>query len=907
MTQRLFLLDGSALIYRAYFALARTGLTDPKGEPTGAVFGFANALNQIVREEKPDYLAVVLDPPGPTFRHLRYPAYKANRAAMPDDLRAQWPRVRELAEAWPAPVLEVPGFEADDVIGSYAAQLSGPDLEVVAVTSDKDFYQLLGEHVRILNPGRGGASAVEAKLIGPDDIPDKFGGITEPRQVVDVLALMGDTSDNVPGVPGIGPKTAGKLIARYGSLEGLYEHLDEIKGAQRDRLAGNRALVDESRILVTISTDMELPAPLEALAARGPDGGRLREVLEGLGFHRLQDELGLARPPGAPGHPELFARDRDYTLVSDPAALRSLVERLRAAPGGFAVDTETTSVDPMRAELVGIAIAAGPGEGWYVNVGHARGARPLDVASVRDALGPVLADPALPKVLHHAKYDLLVLERAGFEVGGDLFDTMIASYLLDPEGSHKLDNLAREILGETMIPITDLIGKGAKQISMREVEAERAGDYAAEDADMTLRLRRKLEPRLGTAHLDTLFREVEMPLMRVLMAMERTGVALDTPFLAAMSGRLESELARLEAKCRELAEADFNVNSPQQLADVLFVRLALPKGKRTKTGFSTDIEVLEGLRHLHELPAAVLEYRQAAKLKSTYVDPLPAMVNPETGRLHCSFNQTVAATGRLSSSDPNLQNIPIRTPLGREVRRAFVPGEPGWVMLSADYSQIELRVMAHLSGDPALTEAFRHDVDVHRDTAARLFGVEPGAVTDVQRAQAKTVNFGVLYGQGPYGLARTLGIPTDEAAAFIRAYKQQYAGVVAYLEETLGRARRDGYVITLKGRRRYLPDLRSRSAAARSAAERLAINTPVQGSAADLIKVAMVNLDRRLRDSGLTAHLLLQVHDELVLECPESESGALGKLVRETMEGAIAMTVPVVVNVGIGANWAEIH
>jgi len=905
MSQRLYLLDGSALVYRAFFALQRTQLTDTRGEPTGAVFGFANTLHFLVREERPDYLAVVFDPPGPTFRHERFPAYKENRAEMPEDLRQQFPRVRELVEAWPCALLQVEGLEADDVIGAYATQLSGPELDVIAVTGDKDFYQLLGRHVRILNPGRGGFAAVEPTLIGPDDIPAKF-GVTEPRQVVDVLALMGDTSDNVPGVPGIGPKTAGKLISEHGSLEGLYAHLGDLRANLREKLETHRETVFLSRELVTIRTDVELPLSLEDLRAHPPGGAPLSELLDRLNFQRLRRDLGLGSP--AADTPSLLSRQDSYALVSDADALERLAERLGRAKDGFAVDTETTSVDPMRAELVGIALAPAPGEAYYVNVGHAEGATPLPLAAVRETLGPVLADPGLPKVAHHAKYDLLVLERAGVPVEGLSFDTMIASYLIDPEGSHKLDHLARNELGETMIPITDLIGKaGPKQRTMAEVEASLAARYAAEDADMTLRLRAKLAPRLESLGLDRLFREVEMPLSAVLGTMERNGIAIDVPFLRDMGKKLETEMESLEARCHEAAETVFNVNSPQQLADILFVRLALPRGKRTKTGYSTDSEVLESLRPHHELPGLVLEYRQVAKLKSTYVDTLPAMVNPRTGRVHASFNQTVAATGRLSSSDPNLQNIPIRTPLGREVRRAFIPGEPGWRLVSADYSQIELRIMAHLSKDPALVDAFREGRDVHRDTAARIFGVAPDEVSDLQRAQAKTVNFGILYGQGPYGLARTLGIPTQEASAFIKSYKEQYAGVMAYLEGTLAEARRTGQVTTLLHRRRRLPGLKFKSAAARAAAERLAINTPIQGSAADLIKVAMVRLPERLREGRLAARLLLQVHDELVLECPEGEVDALEALLRETMEGAIALDVPVVVNTGAGMNWAEIH
>jgi DNA polymerase-1 len=905
MSKKLYLLDGSALVYRAFFALQRTGLTNPKGEPTGAVFGFANTLQLLVTAEKPDYLAVVFDPPGPTFRHEVFPEYKANRSTMPDELRSQIPWVKELVLAWPCALLEVPRMEADDVIGAYAAQLAGPDLEVVVVSGDKDFYQLLDHQVRILNPGRGGVSAVGTRLIGPDDIPEKF-GVREPSQVIDVLALMGDTSDNVPGVPGVGPKTAGKLIADCGSIEGLYEHLDDLKPALREKLAAHRELVMNSRDLVTIKTDLELPVPLEDLEARTPGGKELAEFLGRMNFQKLRRDLGLGKesPAEAPG---LFSRHDSYVLVSDEASLVALVERLKGAAAGFSLDTETTSVDPMQAELVGIAVATAPGEGFYVNVGHAIGGPPIPVETVRKIMGPVLADASIPKVAHHAKYDFLVLERAGLPVGGFVFDTMIASYLVDPEGSHKLDDLAKEKLGESMIPITELIGKGAKQKSMADVDADTAARYAAEDADMTLRLRQVFAPELDQLGLEPLFRDVEIPLMHVLRRMERTGVALDVEFLDSMSRKMDEELQRLETRCYELVGKEFNINSHQQLGDILFVHLELPRGRRTKTGFSTDSEVLERLKPLHELPEVVLEYRQVTKLKSTYVDTLPRMIHPETGRIHGSFNQTVAATGRLSSSDPNLQNIPVRTPLGREVRKAFVPGEKGWVLLSADYSQIELRIMAHLSGDPALREAFEKDVDVHRDTAARIFGISPEEVNAEQRAQAKTVNFGVLYGQGPYGLARTLGITTEEAAEFIRKYRAQYAGVVDYLDKSLADAKRIGYVTTLLNRRRYLPGLKYQSVVARSAAERLAVNTPIQGSAADMIKVAMVELDERLEKKEILARLLLQVHDELVLECPRKEAKAVSEVVRKTMEGALALDVPVLVNIGVGASWAEIH
>jgi DNA polymerase I len=903
VSDRLFLLDGSALTYRAFFALQEAGLTNARGEPTSAVLGFANTLHLLVREEHPEYLAVVFDAPGPTFRHEAYAEYKAHREAMPDDLRVQMPWVRELVRAWPCALIEVPGVEADDVIGSYAVQVAGPELEVVMVTGDKDFYQLLGEHVRILNPGRGGAAAVEARVLGPEDLPERF-LVTRPRQVVDVLALMGDASDNVPGVPGVGQKTAGKLIAEYGDLETLYARLEALPPGLRKKLTEYRDSVFRARELVTIRSDLDLPVPLEELRSNPPGGEPLRLFLDRMGFTRLRRDLGLN---DAPPDLELFARQDQYTLVSDRPALERLVERLAQSPSGFSVETEATLPDPMRAELLGIGISPARGEAYYVPFRHREEEPAQESRVVRSLLGPLLDDPRLPKTMHDAKYDLLVLERAGLSVSGLDFDTLVAAYLVDPEGSHRLDDLARDRLGETMAPRGDVLGRGGRQRVPAEASASLIARHAAEHADMTLRLRAAIAPQLEELELAALFRDVEMPLLFVLRDMERTGVALDLSVLESMSVRLARDLERLEDACRRAADGAFNVNSPSQLAQVLFDRLGLPRGKRTKTGYSTDSEVLEGLRPLHALPGLVLEYRQMAKVKSTYVDTLPAIRHPETGRVHARFNQTVAATGRLSSSDPNLQNIPVRTELGREVRRAFVPGEPGWVLVSADYSQIELRIMAHLSRDPVLVDAFRRDLDVHRDTAARLFGVAPEAVTDAQRGLAKTVNFGILYGQGAYGLARTLGISASDAAAFIQSYKLQYAGVMGYLDRTLVQARRSGFVTTLLHRRRLLPALKFKSAAARAAAERLAINTPIQGSAADLIKVAMVHLHRRLREDRLAARLLLQVHDELVLECPNKEADAVSALVRETMEGALTLEVPIVVNVGVGPNWAEIH
>jgi DNA polymerase-1 len=626
-----------------------------------------------------------------------------------------------------------------------------------------------------------------------------------------------------------------------------------------------------------------------------------------MNFERLKRELGGAKAAPPPAAPTLFGRHDSYVLVGDADGLDRLARRLGDAGNGFALCAITTGGHPMRTSLAGIAAAPAPGEAYYVNLGHAGPPAPFALDAVRERLGPVLANPGIPKTAYDAKTALTVLERAGLPVKGLAFDVLVAAYLIDPEGSLGLEALARPVLDAPPLSPESVTGKGARKTPMTAVSAETALPYAGECADAIVRLHGKLDAKLGSLGLDRLFRVVEMPLLHVLKEMETTGVALDVPVLQAMSDRLATELTRLETEAHAAAGETFNLGSPQQLAEVLFERLSLPRGRRTKTGYSTDSEVLEGLRPHHPLPGIVLEVRQLSKLKSTYVDTLPAMIHPETGRVHAAFNQTVAATGRLSSSDPNLQNIPIRTPLGREVRRAFIPGEAGWVLVSADYSQIELRIMAHLSRDPALVDAFARGADVHADTAARIFGVPVDAVTERQRGQAKTVNFGILYGQGPFGLARTLGITTQEAGVFIAAYKTQYAGVMAYLEDTLAAARRNGYVTTLLNRRRALPGLRAKSGPARGAAERLAVNTPIQGSAADLIKVAMVRLRGRLSDAGLRARLLLQVHDELVLECPTGEAEATGNTVRAVMEGAIALEVPVVVNVGTGANWAEIH
>jgi DNA polymerase-1 len=927
---RLFLVDGSALAYRSFFALGR-GLSTSAGMQTGAVFGFANTLWSLLRDEKPEYLAVVFDTAAPTFRHEEYEAYKAHREEMPTDLVSQLPLLEELVLAWPLAHIAVDGVEADDIMGSYAVQLAGRDLEVILVSGDKDFCQLVNDDVKILNLGRGGPAKVDAHVMGREGVEAKFG--VPPEKVIDVLALMGDTADNVPGVPGIGEKTAAQLIREFGDLETLLASVEKVgRKSWQEKLVQYADQARLSKRLVTLRTDCPLPAPLASLAVVPPaatlpaffrrmEFGRLtRDAEEAVNrsttldlfandpAHAAPRDAAPRSKPAAGGTwiEEPPPTDADYRTVDDAAGLADLALALRAAKDGVAIDTETTGVDPMRAGLVGLSFSAAPKTGWYVPVAHAEGPN-VPLVEVARHLGPIFADPAISKIGQNIKYDLVVLDRHDLPVNGVAFDTMVASYLLDSERSHKLDNLAHDELGYRMIPIADLIGRGAKQRSFADVPVPLATRYSAEDADVTLRLRDRFAPRLASQELDGLFREVEMPLLLVLKDMEETGVAIDVPFLDAMSERLGAEMTRLEALARKEAGEPFNLNSPAQLGKLLFEKFKLPAAKKTKTGWSTDSETLEDLVPLHPLPRVVLDYRQLAKLKSTYVDALPRLVHPDTGRVHTSFNQTVAATGRLSSSDPNLQNIPIRTPLGREVRRAFVAGSEERVLISADYSQIELRIMAHLSGDPRLTDSFHRGVDVHRETAAAIFGVPPAEVTPEQRSQAKTVNFGILYGQGPVGLARQIGITKDAARRFIDAYRAQFPGVTTFLERTIREATANGYVTTLLKRRRPLPALARGAGRERAEAERMAVNTPIQGTAADMIKVAMLGVHGELAARHPAAKLLLQVHDELVLEAPREEAEAVAALVRSAMEGAVALSVPVVVDVGIGRDWASIH
>ena len=930
---RLYLVDGYALIYRAFFALISRPLISSRGENTSAAWGVTRFLLKVIEQHDPDYFGVVFDA-GMSQRHEIYPEYKATREKMPTELEASIPRVREIIEAFRIPVLELAGYEADDVIGTLARQALEAGLETVIISGDKDFYQLIRDGVCLLNPGRGGPAAVDEEWVDTGNAHERLG--VPPERVVDYLGLIGDSSDNVPGVPGIGPKTAIQLIEQFGPVEEILRRAAEISGKRpREALLahGDQALL--SKQLVTIGTDLPVELDLAALQRQEADRERLRQLFLALEFHSL------VRDYAAPEAKKEAEKKATYDVMQTPAQVVRLVERIRAL-GRVSVDTETTGTDPVRADLVGISIAVQPGEAYYLPFGHiqaaaeaaeavgataeVRGSQPpgsepdLFSSAVRepalnlpallsDELGclvEMLEDPEVAKIGQNLKYDLLVLRRAGITLRAIEFDTMVASYLLDPgRREHGLDALALQHLDHTTITYEEVTGKGKSQVSFAEVALERCRDYACEDADIALQLAELFEPQIRELKLDDLFRRIEMPLVEVLAEMEWAGIRIDEPFFEELRVRLATQLAVLEQRIHETAGVTFNINSNPQLREILFDRLKLPVIRKTKTGPSTDASVLEALAAQgHELPILLMEYRQLDKLQSTYVTALPRQVNPETGRLHTSFNQTVASTGRLSSADPNLQNIPIRTELGAEIRRGFVPAE-GHVFVSADYSQIELRILAHYSGDPAFVEAFRRGEDIHRQTAALIFGVAPEQVTREMRDRAKTVNFAVIYGIGSFSLAQKLGISNAEGREFIDHYFERFPGVRSYLDSQIELARTQGFVQTLTGRRRYIPEISSRNFNIRSFGERVATNAPIQGTAADLIKIAMIDIHRAFREQGSAARMLLQVHDELLVEAPAAEVDATLAVLRERMEGAAELTVPLVVETGVGSNWLE--
>ncbi len=934
MPPLLCLIDGHALAYRAYFALTRGNAErwrTSTGEPTAGVYGFVSVLLRILQAEYPDYLAVAFDT-GKTFRDEIYPQYKATRAKMPDDLRPQIERIREVVDAFGIPRLELEGYEADDVLGSAAFRAAADGMGVKIFTGDRDLLQLVTERIIVNLPGR---SLSDARDYTPPDVQEYLG--VRPDQVVDLKALMGDSSDNIPGVPGIGPKTAVKLLHAYDTLDGVYAHLDELKPGVRKKLEAGRESAYLSRDLARIVTDLPISLDMEAARLHALDTAPLRKLFQELEFvtllRRLQEverhyrsglaaqavqekpapgsQLSLfgsaANSPGAasppPGVPP-------FEIVSTPAALERL-SRVLGDASLIAFDTETTATDKMRADLVGISLAVSPEKGYYLPVGHLQGEQlPLD--KVLDALRPALTDASIPKVGHNLKYDFVLLARHGLRVAPLYFDTMLAEWLINPDSRNLgLKRLAFVRLQHEMTDIKTLIGSGKKQRSMAEVPIEQAAPYAADDAVVVLRLMPLLQADLEKASAERLLRDIEMPLIPVLADMEMTGIALDVPFLRAMSRELQERMAALESRVHQAVGGAFNLNSTQQLSRALFERLGLepPAGtRRTAHGtYSTSASVLDALRDAHPVVAWVLEYRELAKLKSTYVDALPEEVNPQTGRVHTSYNQTGSVTGRIASSNPNLQNIPIRTELGRKVRRAFVAA-PGYYLLGVDYSQVELRLVAHMSGDEAMIAAFRAGQDIHATTAAAIYGVPLEQVTKEQRRHAKAINFGLIYGMSPFGLTRSTELTLAEAENFVKAYFERFPGVKTYLDSIRRQAAEQGYVETLLGRRRYFPELqRNVSHNLRTRAEREAVNAPIQGTAADIIKLAMLRVPDALKSAGLSARMLLQVHDELVLECPQDELPETVRVVRAEMENAYALKVPLATEARFGPNWGEMQ
>ncbi|PLX84066.1 MAG: DNA polymerase I [Desulfuromonas sp.] len=886
--QRLYLIDGSSYIYRAYYAIRN--LSNSKGLATNAILGFTNMLLKVVRDEQPDHLAVIFDSKGPTFRKELYPQYKANRAAMPEDLVPQIPYIKRTVEAFNMPALEKAGFEADDLIATLARRFADQGLAVTVVTGDKDLMQIVSDRIQLLD-------TMKDRRIGPAEVVERFGGADK---VIEVQALAGDSSDNVPGVPGIGEKTARQLIAEFGCLDNLLANLDQIKGKRREKLETYADQARLSKLLVTLRDDVPLDLDYQAFALSAPDHAQLSELFRELEFHKLLQEF-----TPQPSSPAVAASYRSVLTVDD---LEEMVEALKLSRQ-FAFDTETTSLDALRAELVGLSLSITPGEAWYVPVGHHYLGVPqqLPVETVLDALRPLLGSEGHLKIGQNLKYDILVLGGAGVAVQPPLFDTMLASYLANPASrSHGMDGLAADLLNYRTIPYHEVVGRGRQQLGFEEVDLERATRYAAEDADITLRLHEKLVPMVVEQQQQELFDQVEMPLLPVLVAMEQAGIRINADFMGALSQEMGQKLSILESNIHDLAGTAFNVASPKQLGEILFEKLKLPKGKKTKTGWSTDSEVLSKLAEEHEIAARILDYRSLAKLKGTYTDALPKMVHPLTGRIHTSFNQAVTATGRLSSSDPNLQNIPIRTEEGRRIREGFIPDQ-GCLLLSADYSQVELRILAHLADEPALQQAFARGEDIHRRTASEVLGLFPELVSDDQRRAAKAINFGVVYGISAFGLARQLDIGRREAQQFIDRYFERYPGIRIFMERCIAEARDHLYVTTLFGRRCAIPEIHSNNGAVRGYAERNAINYPVQGSAADIIKVAMIGIARRLRAESLQSRMLLQVHDELVFEVPADEVEAVSTLVREEMEGAAQLSVPLSVEIGTGHNWREAH
>ncbi len=972
-SKRLFLIDAYALIFRSYYAFIGRPMRNREGLNTSAIFGFTKFLRDIIKREHPHYLGVAFDPPGGNFRHDLYPEYKANRSATPEDIIASVPYIKEIVQALRIPILEVAGYEADDVIGTLSGKASAAGYTVYMVTPDKDYGQLVRPTVYIYKQGKGGEGV---EIIGCDQIREHY-GVDDPRLIIDILALWGDASDNIPGVPGIGEKGAVKLVSRFGTVEEILAHADEIGGRQRENLLATAEQLALSKRLATIEMDVPIDFNPEALVMEDPDCDRLKEVFRQLGFNMFirEVEAGLFIPAcsassmeegssgnlsegavaelkaAAPapttgsrkvaraaqtslsGQGDLFAgagdevseavaaenpqgdlfavsqyatvadTPHDYRIIRSEEDLSSVVARLRAC-GEFCFDTETTGFDVFGDRIVGMSFSVKAHEAWYLPCG------PDNTAAYAALLKPLFEDEAIAKIGQNIKFDIMVLDRLGIRVRGFKYDTMLLHYLLDPESRHNMNFLARTYLNYSPVEIETLIGRGAKQLTMDRVAVETVAEYAAEDADVTFQLKEVLWPKVVEQGFETLYRQIEEPLIDVLADIELAGVRIDCDILSDYGRRLNEELSGIEERIRELAgEPTLNINSARQLGEVLFTKLNIdPKPKLTKTKqYRTDEEYLQMLSDRHPIIGLILDYRGVKKLLSTYVEALPQLVNPKTGRVHASFNQAVTATGRLSSTNPNLQNIPVRDERGREIRKAFVPADDDHLLLSADYSQVELRLMAHLSGDPALIEAFRHGEDIHAATAARLFGVSLSEVTSEQRRRAKTANFGIIYGISAFGLAQRLNIPRTEAKEIIDGYFASYKGVKEYMDRVIAQAREDGYVSTIFGRKRYLSDIRSHNAVARGLAERNAINAPIQGSAADIMKLAMIAVHREFERLGLRSKVILQVHDELVIDMYKPEREEVIRIVVDAMEHAADLKVSLTVDFGEGNNWLEAH
>ena len=921
---KLFLIDAYALIYRSYYAFIKNPRINSKGVNTSAVFGFINTLEDVLKREQPTHIAVAFDPKGPTFRHEAFEQYKAQREETPEVIRQSVPVIKEVIQAYHIPILEVPYYEADDVIGTVAKQAAANGFEVYMMTPDKDYGQLVADHIYMYRPKLGG----DYEVLGVSEVLEKY-QLQSTEQVIDLLGLMGDTADNIPGCPGVGEKTAQKLLAEFGSIENLLANTDKLKGAQKKKVEENVEQIRFSKFLATIKTDVPITFDAELCKRVAPDEDRLVELYTELEFktfiNRLKGEslvVSSSKEPKAAVQYDLFATEpvvesevssladittmpHSYYLADTAEKQIALCEQLLQEKS-FAFDTETEGLDPLTAGLVGMSFAIREQEAWYVPVPANR----EEATDIVLRLAPALQHPEIEKVGQNIKFDILALRKYGVRVKGPLFDTMLAHYLLNPELRHGMDYLAETYLKYKTVPIEDLIGpKGKKQASMRTVPIEQIKEYAAEDADVTLRLKHYFAPLLKQEGLESLFFEMEMPLIYVLAEMEATGVKLDTNALKQSSEVLSQQLSALEESIYDLAGQSFNINSTKQVGEILFDKLKLDeKAKKTKTGgYSTSEEVLEKIRGKHPIVDKLLEYRGIKKLLSTYIDALPALIHPETGKIHTSFNQAVTATGRLSSTNPNLQNIPVRDELGREIRKAFIADDDDCIFFSADYSQIELRLMAHLSNDPHMVEAFCSGADIHAATAAKIYGIPVEEVTSDMRRKAKTANFGIIYGISVFGLAERLSIPRAESKELIDGYFQTYPRIKEYMEESIRVAKEKGYVETLFKRKRFLPDINSHNAIVRGYAERNAINAPIQGSAADIIKLAMIRIHQRFEAEHLKSRMILQVHDELNFNVRKEEFDRVKEIVLDCMEHVLQLRVPLIADCGEGKNWLEAH